>query len=254
VTVFRRRRRSDEGSPEVEAPVEQDDTQDASADGEDHADDAAPSAGSRADGPWDASEVEDPAEGDRIDLGALLLTGREGMELRLEVDQQTQRVVAVTCVVGQSAVQMQPFAAPRSEGIWREIRAELADGIVAGGGIADEVDGPLGREVRAQVPVQLPDGRAARQGVRFVGVDGPRWFLRGAISGAAYEDAEQAAVMEDIFRSVVVVRGGEAMPPREPLPLRLPPGAVPPGGEAPGGQPSPELNPFARGPEITEIR
>jgi hypothetical protein len=176
------------------------------------------------------------------------------MELRLEVDQQSQRVVAVTCVVGQSALQMQPFAAPRSEGIWTEVRTELADSVVAGGGIADEVDGTFGREIRAQVPAQLPDGGQARQGVRFIGVDGPRWFLRGAISGAAYDDDAAAAELEAIFRDVVVVRGGDPMAPRDPLPLRLPPGAEGPSGDpGPQGRSRADLDPLTRGPEITEI-
>jgi hypothetical protein len=51
---------------------------------------------------------------------------------------------------------------------------------------------------------------------------------------------------------VVVVRGSEAMAPRELLPLRLPTAdlAPDPGQE----QARPPLDPFTRGPEITEIR
>jgi hypothetical protein len=54
-----------------------------------------------------------------------------------------------------------------------------------------------------------------------------------------------------MVRSLVVVRGGEAMPVGAPIPLRLPdsdPAATP--GTAPVSLPSP----FARGPEITETR
>ena len=57
---------------------------------------------------------------------------------------------------------------------------------------------------------------------RFVGVDGPRWFLRGVISGEGTVDASAAADIEDIFRSVVVVRGTTPMPPRDPIPLHIP--------------------------------
>jgi len=58
-------------------------------------------------------------------------------------------------------------------------------------------------------------------------VDGPRWFLRGVISGAAATDPEAAAQIEELFRSVVVVRGSAPMPPRDLIPLRVPamPGA-----------------------------
>ena len=58
--------------------------------------------------------------------------------------------------------------------------------------------------------------------VRFVGVDGPRWFLRGVISGEGAVEPAAAAVVEDLFRSVVVVRGGAPMPPRDLLPLHMP--------------------------------
>jgi hypothetical protein len=87
-------------------------------------------------------------------------------------------------------------------------------------------------------------------------VDGPRWFLRAVFTGAAVDGAKAGAV-EDMVRSLVVVRGQEAMAPRELLPLKLPevPGENQPQGaqEAAGGS-GDDLNPFERGPEITEIR
>ena len=95
-----------------------------------------------------------------------------------------------------SAVQLQAFAAPKNEGIWGEVREEIASGITQQGGIIDEVEGPLGWELRAQVPVQLPDGTNGVQVVRFVGVDGPRWFLRGVISGQGAVQPQAAGLLE----------------------------------------------------------
>lgn len=69
----------------------------------------------RPDGPWDHSELENPEEG-RVDLGGLLVPGVEGMELRVEV--AGDAIVAATLVLGNSAIQLQAFAAPKSEGIW----------------------------------------------------------------------------------------------------------------------------------------
>ena len=106
----------------------------------------------RPDGPHDASEVGDPSQGGRVDLGGLWLPGRPGLEVRVEADQQTGEVVAVTLVLGDSALQVQPFAAPRSEGIWDDVRAEIRSGITQQGGTVDEVDGPLGTELRTRVP------------------------------------------------------------------------------------------------------
>lgn len=212
----------------------------------------------RPDGPWDESEAPADQDDGRIDLGGLRVPGVEGMELRVEVAED--QIIAVTILLGQSAIQLQPFAAPRSEGIWREVRTEIAAGITQQGGIVDENDASLGVELRAQVPVELPDGQRGVQAVRFVGCDGPRWFLRGVISGQAAVQPDAGTVLENLFRNVVVVRGGAPMAPRDPIPLRLPEDAQMVGGPGPAEQAEESrysadgLNPFERGPEITEVR
>jgi hypothetical protein len=204
----------------------------------------------RPQGPWDAAER--PEADGFVDLGALRIRGRDGMELRLEVEEATGSVTAATIQLARSAVQLQAFAAPRSEGIWDEIRAEIAAGITKQGGTADEVPGVFGRELLARVPVRSADGRTGHQPARFAGIDGPRWFLRAVFHGAAVNEPEAAAELESVVRDVVVVRGAEAMAPRELLALRLPEAA---GGPAEGAEPQPpSLDPFTRGPEITEIR
>jgi hypothetical protein len=221
---------------------------------------------SRSRGPFDRSEV-DGLDG-RLDLGALWLTGIPGMELRLEVEQESQSLVGVTAVLGESAVQLQAFAAPRSEGIWDDIRTEIAASITSQGGTADKTHGPLGPELQARMPGQDPDGRTVFSPARFVGVDGPRWFLRAVLSGQAAIDEDAASPLLDVVRATVVVRGGEAMAPRELLALKLPDQIEPDGTEDPAGsedlaapehdgaKPAPsldDLKPFERGPEITEI-
>jgi hypothetical protein len=122
----------------------------------------------------------------------------------------------------------------------------------------DEEETALGWGLRARVPVQLPDGTQGVQLVRFVGCDGPRWFLRGVISGQAAMQDDAAAVLEQVFRQTVVVRGEGPMAPRDPIVLRLPEDAqmVPDGMPQQQARPSSvgDLNPFERGPEITEVR
>jgi hypothetical protein len=220
---------------------------------------------SRSNGPYDRSEVD--GLGDRLDLGALWLTGIPGMELRLEVEQNSQSLVGVTAVLGESAVQLQAFAAPRSEGIWEDIRTEIAASITSQGGTADKTNGPFGAELQARMPGQGPDGRTVFSPARFVGVDGPRWFLRAVLSGQAAIDEDAASALLDVVRSTVVVRGGEAMAPRELLALKLPDqpeadgtddtaGMQEPDGEGERAATAPSLDdfkPFERGPEITEI-
>lgn len=205
--------------------------------------------GPRSDGPWDVSEVDDPADG-RVSLGALWIPGRPGLEVRLEADPTTNVVSAVVLVVGASALQIQPFAAPRSEGIWTGVRTEIKAGITKEGGTADEVTGPFGPELRTNLQVKGPDGTAEAQRARFIGVDGPRWFLRGVLTGDAVVSDAAAAELLEVFRNVVVVRGADAMAPRDPIPLQLPTQLTEENDADPDGD---VLRPFERGPEITEI-
>lgn len=201
-------------------------------------------------GPWDVSEVAE--RGRRVDLGALWLPGRDAMELRMEIDKSTSIVSAAAITLDGSTLQLQVFAAPRTTGIWDEIRAEIAESVVKQGGSADDLPGPFGRELLARVPVRTAEGRTGHRPARFIGHDGPRWFLRGVLTGRAAIDEQDARTLEDLFADVVVVRGSAAKAPRDLLPLTMP-GVRPAGGAAPT-VPTPNLDPFVRGPEITEIR
>ena len=168
-------------------------------------------------GPFDVSEVS-PVQ-PFIDLGSLKVTPRVGLQLRLDVDDSTKRVVAATLDCDGSTLQVQAFAAPRSEGLWHEIREQVVSQVTKQGGSVEQVEGPFGLEVRAV----LPTADGTRRPVRFIGVDGPKWFLRGVISGKGAEEPESALSIEEVYRSIVVNRGVEALPPRELLPLRVPP-------------------------------
>ncbi len=201
-------------------------------------------------GPFDVTEV-DGLDG-RVDLGSLWVAGVAGLELRLEMDQSTSTIVAATLVLDESAAQLQAFAAPRTSGVWREIRREIAASIADQGGTAEEHNGPLGTELRTRMPSAGPDGRTVFAPARFLGVDGPRWFLRVVLSGRAAIDDEAASGLLDVVRQTVVIRGQDPMAPREMLPLALPSDADP---VAEGAEPEePSLDPFERGPEITEVR
>lgn len=171
-------------------------------------------------GPLDESEAGSIRPS--VDLGALRIEPKRGMQLRLEIDKNNNRVIAVTLEHDGSTVQLQPFAAPRSSGLWHGIRAQIMDQVRKQGGTVFEVEGPFGPEVFASVPVQAGGSFGTRQ-VRFVGIDGPRWFLRAVIGGAAATRQEAAEVIHSMIRRVVVVRGNTPLPPRDLLPLRVPP-------------------------------
>ncbi len=245
--VFRRRRAADEDEPvgdvvdEASEPV---------------ADAAAGPAAEpgRPDGPWDSSDAPDD-DVPRIDLGAIHVPAPDGVELRVDV--QEQLVINATLVHGPNAIQIQAFAAPKKSGIWLDVRDEIAASVRDSGGSIELADGPLGPELHARVTPPPPDqgGPPAGTGpqpLRFIGVDGPRWFLRGLLSGPAATDEGQARRLIELFRGTIVHRGGDAMAPRELLPLRLPKEAMQ---QAPHPEESrPTLDMLERGPEITETR
>lgn len=173
-------------------------------------------------GPLDESEAN--AVRPYVDLGGVKILPRPELQLRLEVEEGSKRVVAVGLDYAGSTLQVQPFAAPRTSGLWHEIRVQITDQINKQGGTITEQDGVFGPELLAEIPVAGGDPRFAR----FIGVDGPRWFLRGVIAGPAATEAEAGAKMEDLFRSIVVVRGNTPMPPRDLIPLTMPAGAQQP--------------------------
>ena len=183
-------------------------------------------------GPFDEAEANPVRP--YVDLGGIKILPREGLHLRLEVEEGSKRVVAIGLDYVGSTLQVQPFAAPRSRGLWHEIRDQIVDQIGKQVGTTTLRDGPFGPELLAEIPL------AAGQGVdgttrlaRFIGVDGPRWFLRGVIAGEGAINPQAAAQVEDLFRSIVVVRGSTPMPPRDLIPLRMP--ASPVGVPEPGG-------------------
>lgn len=201
-------------------------------------------------GPFDAAE--DFPELNRLDLGALKVPVVDGMQVRLDTDEESQRILAVTLVHADGGVQLQAFATPRSEGLWNTVRGQLATSIEAQGGECSVLHTGLGKELSVTVPAKTEDGRPASRSMRFAGIDGPRWFVRAIFSGKAVTDDEVRAELSALVRGVVVDRGTEAMAPRELIALTAP--RVNDEGELLAEDTAEELNPFERGPEITEIR
>jgi hypothetical protein len=208
-------------------------------------------------GPWDAEEPFPALE--RVDLGSLQVP--IGPEHEIQLVMAEQHGAWVTIRYRESEVQIQAFAAARRGALWDDVRAEIAAEVTTAGGRSQETEGSFGIELTAQVPAEPGQGAGAPGGmrlVRFVGVDGPRWFVRGLFSGPAADGGDQADLLEEVLRDVVVVRGEHPVPPREILELRLPPEARQALEEQAaadeenrfGG----DLNPFERGPEFTETR
>src|SRR6266545_2556232 len=116
-------------------------------------------------GPYD---IADAPAGDRLDLGSMQVPAVEGVEVRVHADPDGA-IHQVVLVHGDSALQLGVFAAPRSEGTWDEVRADI----------------------------------------RFVGIDGPRWMVRAVYQGPAAVDPDAAEPLAECLRGLVVDRGTE---------------------------------------------
>lgn len=206
----------------------------------------------RSRGPLDAAEVGDTPE--LVDLGSLRIPPLAGMNLNLEVEQESQAIVSVALELDGSRVQLQAFAAPKSDTLWPGISSQIDQSVTAQGGRTDRREGRFGEELLARVPGTGPDGSQGTMIARFVGVDGPRWFLRAVFGGPAAINEEAAKPLEELLGGVVVDRGQTPMAPTEMLPLHLPEGQavpVPPTeDEEPAGLTDEAPK---RGPEITQI-
>jgi len=197
----------------------------------------------RTNGPFEVSELTDADEDDdqpRIDLGSIIVTPVPGSELRLQVNEAQDIISAMLVlpitgpttngaepeVVGSSALELSAYAAPRSGGLWAELRDEISEAATEVGGSAELAAGPFGVELRRLLPVTTPSGEQGYQPSRMWVAEGPRWLLRGIVYGQAAitdddEDPAVAAVLE-AFREVVVRRGDEAMAPGDLLPMTMP--------------------------------
>lgn len=204
----------------------------------------------RTQGPWDEGDAF--PEMPRVDLGGVLVPQSAEFRIQVQADQSTGAVSQVSLVTDSSAVQLQPYAAPRSGDMWSEVRGQISSQINKSGGLVEETTGPFGVELRAQVQGQ--DGKP--QPARFCGIEGPRWFLRLVFLGQAARDAQAARMLEDAVRGVVVVRGDQAMPMGNAIPMRVPVEAAASAGGPTATAPTdrPTISLPERGPEITETR
>jgi hypothetical protein len=177
-------------------------------------------------GPHDVADVDVENDGvERVDLGGMLISPAEGLELRLQVDEATGDVQSVMVAGAEGAVELRAFASSRGGEMWDDVRRQIAADTAQRGGTTSEREGTWGTELTCQVQVTTPEGRVARQESRVVGVEGPRWLLRATFLGKPAISPESAGAYEDVVSAIVVRRGKVAMAPGDPLPLTLPPQA-----------------------------
>lgn len=167
-------------------------------------------------GPWDVDDENVPDYDEYLDMGAYYLPFLQGIELRVKANRATQQVLGTTITYGSSSVEIEAFAAPKTMGLWDDVRADL----VEANKDAKETDGVFGTELT--LPVVVKGGRKVV--TRIVGVDGPRWMLRGIFSGKAATDPDHAETkaLNQLFSNIVVERGEDPLAPRDLIPMHPP--------------------------------
>ena len=164
-------------------------------------------------GPWDSTDPEAPDTDEYLDIGALMLPFLKGSELRLKANSQTGDVLGATITYKSSSLELEPFAAPKSLGLWDEVRADLLKANPS----CKEVDGVFGKELTLPVKV-----KGKNLLTRVVGIDGPRWMLRGIFSGPAAKGGKEKDVLDGYLADLVVSRGDEPLAPRDLVPMHAP--------------------------------
>ena len=167
-------------------------------------------------GPWDVEDENVPDYDEYLDMGSYYLPFLKGIELRVKANRATQQVLGTTITYGSSSVEIEAFAAPKTLGLWDDVRADL----IEANKDTKEVEGVFGTELA--LPVTVKGGRKVL--TRIVGVDGPRWMLRGIFSGKAATDpeGEEAKALNQFFADIVVERGDDPLAPRDLIPMHPP--------------------------------
>ncbi len=180
----------------------------------------------RDDGPFDIDEVDlDDDTVTRLDLGALIVTPADGMQLQIIADPETGQGMALVAMTGTSAVQVTLFAAPSSPGYTTDVRDDMISETEQMGGTAELAKGPFGTELRRVVPASDEEGNSGMAPLRDWFVQGPRWLLNARLMGQAalaIDGTGEVEVLDDFFRNLVVRRDNGAMVPGQVIGLTLP--------------------------------
>lgn len=178
------------------------------------------------DGPW--SYADAPADQEFISFGALKLPALPMMKARIEFDQATRRIGAVTVKVRDCMAQLQVVAAPRGTGAWPNVRRAIARRAEAAQGSTQAVEGHFGTELIATMPRRTADGLPGASTIRFVGVDGDRWTIRCMVEGESALSDDTVGEVNALLSRCAVERGDDAMSAGEVIELSFPAGQIDP--------------------------
>lgn len=170
-------------------------------------------------GPFDVTEIGLLAP--YMDFGSIRITPQQDVAIKADIEESTKRIISLSLEAAGHRLQLQAFAASKIEGLWAAAMVAIEEGVRAQGGLADQIQGALGPELRVQTSV-TENGQKMLRESRFVGVDGPKWFLRGVLTGPDLYSESTYLMLIGLFRGVAVSRGELPMPPGDMLPITLP--------------------------------
>ncbi|MCO6558408.1 MAG: DUF3710 domain-containing protein [Bifidobacterium sp.] len=167
-------------------------------------------------GPWDIDEEEAPNYDDYLDMGAYYLPFLQGIELRVKANRASGQVLGCTISYKASSLEIEALAAPKTLSLWDGVSEDL----LAANPKASKEPGIFGTEIK--LPVVVKGGKKLI--TRIVGVDGPRWMLRGIFSGraATHPESPETKTLNQFFSDIVVDRGEEPLAPRDLIPMHAP--------------------------------
>lgn len=172
-------------------------------------------------GPKDSGDAGPPPG--YVDLGSLFVPPVPGMQVRAQFEADGKTLHRIQLVLGTSGIRVSVAAAPRSGGVWTELREQFSESVRQQGGSVEEAEGRYGTELQVRLPVQLPNGSQGFSPMRFIGIEGPRWIVRLDIQGAAAAgDAEQIEACDKVIDQLIVNRGSEPRVRLSLLPMQLP--------------------------------
>ncbi len=211
-----RRRKDEPTEPTDKVTADADEAPDAAA--EERAAESAAATGviGDDDGPFDIDDFDDASVAmvGRHDLGSVLIPEDSGAELVFEVNQQGVPA-AVWMLTPNGRYNITAWAAPRTGGLWREVVTEIADSLRKDSAQVSIEEGPWGREI-VGVVTNGPEPVV----MRFIGVDGSRWMVRGAAVSPLGMADEIAKQTRKALADTVIRRGDTPQPVRAMLPLQ----------------------------------
>lgn len=210
---------SDDKNPEAESSTESDADSDEDAENKhkvpDEPSEAYPDRGELY-GPWDIEEEEAPNYDEYLDMGAYYLPFMPDVQFRVKANRASGQVLGCTVSYKASSLEIEALAAPKTLGLWDGVSEDL----LAANPKASKQPGIFGTEIKLPVTVK---GRKTLI-TRIVGVDGPRWMLRGIFSGraATHPESPETKALNQYFSDIVVDRGEEPLAPRDLIPMHPP--------------------------------